>query len=117
MITMKSPAVSSLALAAFLSGGMVHGEQGGSIDRRALVTRHHPVLRRFDAENPLTDDQEKAILGLYKDFNDQINKDTPDRATLDKLEHDSLIKVVRILNPAQRKALLTSRVVAPKTKP
>lgn len=27
---------------------------GGSIDRQALVTRHNPVLRRFDPENPLS---------------------------------------------------------------
>ena len=36
------------------------------------------------------------------------NKATSDRATLDKLESEALIRVVRILNAEQRKALLTS---------
>ncbi len=34
--------------------GMVAARPAARIDRRALVTRHNPVLRRFDPENPLT---------------------------------------------------------------
>ena len=78
-----------------------------------------PALKLIleNAEKPLTEDQESAITGFYNEFNEHINKTTPDRATLDKLEHEALIKVIRVLNSGQRQALLTSRVMNQKAKP
>jgi hypothetical protein len=76
-----------------------------------------PALRLTleNAQAPFTPDQEKQAQSLYTEFNQQVNqlsresKGAPDRAQLDKLENEALGKVVRILNPAQRKALIVSR--------
>ncbi len=78
-----------------------------------------PALKLIleNAEKPLTEEQEKNVIGFYNEFNEQINKETPNRVTLDKLEHDALVKVIRILNFEQRQALLTSRLMNPKPKP
>jgi hypothetical protein len=78
-----------------------------------------PALKLIleNANKPLTEEQEKNVIGFYNEFNEQINKETPNRATLDKLEHDALIKVIRILNSDQRQTLLTSRTMNTKPKP
>jgi hypothetical protein len=68
-----------------------------------------------NAEAPFTADQERQVQTLYVDFNrqvDQLSKDAkgkPDRETLDKLENSQLAKIVRIMTPAQRRALASSR--------
>ena len=68
-----------------------------------------------NAQTPFTDEQEKQIQAIYVDFNQQVdkvtlnNKNTSARAELDKLETDALGKVVRLLTPAQRRALAASR--------
>jgi hypothetical protein len=76
-----------------------------------------PALRLTleNAQAPLAPDQEKQVQTIYTDFNRQVNqlpkdaKGTTDRAELDKLENQTLGKVVRLLTPAQRKALAASR--------
>ena len=68
-----------------------------------------------NAEVPFTADQEQKVQALYVDFNrqvDQLSKDAkgrPDRETLDKLESSELAKIVRLMTPAQRRALAASR--------
>ena len=68
-----------------------------------------------NAETPFTPEQEKQIQGIYGDFNrqvDQLTRDAKgktDRAQLDKLENEALGKVVRLMNPPQRRALAASR--------
>jgi hypothetical protein len=44
----------ALALLALAQGASAGAAPGEPIDRRALVERHHPVLRGFDAEAPLS---------------------------------------------------------------
>jgi hypothetical protein len=67
------------------------------------------------AEVPFTPDQEQKVQALYVDFNrqvDQLSKDAkgrPDRETLSKLESSELAKIVRLMTPAQRRALAASR--------
>jgi Spy/CpxP family protein refolding chaperone len=66
------------------------------------------------AQVPLTPEQEKQVQAVYADFTRQMvqlqrDGNTTDRATWDKLEGTALGKVVRILNPAQRRALAESR--------
>lgn len=76
-----------------------------------------PALRLVleNAQTPLTPEQEKEASQLYLDFNRQVTqlardaKGVPDRAELDKLENSALGKVVRLLTPAQRRALAASR--------
>jgi hypothetical protein len=76
-----------------------------------------PALRLTleNAQTPFTPDQEKQVAAIYTDFNQKLNqvprdaKGIPDRAELDKLENQQLGKVVRMLTPAQRKALAASR--------
>lgn len=76
-----------------------------------------PALRLIleDAQAPLSPDQEKQVQAAYADFNRQAAqvprdaKGVPNRLELDKLENAQLAKVVRILTPAQRKALAVSR--------
>jgi hypothetical protein len=76
-----------------------------------------PALRLVleNAQTPLTPEQEKQASQLYIDFNRQVtqlapdSKGAPDRAELDKLENAALGKVVRLLTPAQRRALAASR--------
>jgi len=76
-----------------------------------------PALRFTleEAQTPLTLDQEREMLAVYTEFNRQVTqlqadaKGTPNRAELDKLENSALGKVVRLLTPAQRKALAASR--------
>lgn len=68
-----------------------------------------------NAQTPFTDEQEKQIQAIYLDFNQQVdkvtlnNKNASGRAELDKLETEALGKVVRLLTPAQRRALSVSR--------
>jgi hypothetical protein len=68
-----------------------------------------------NAQTPFTADQEKQVQVVYADFGRQVtqlSRDTkgfPDRAELDKLEGEALGKVVRLLTPAQRRALAASR--------
>jgi len=78
-----------------------------------------PALKLIldNASKPMNEEQERNVIAVYNEFNQQINKTTPDRATLDKLESEALIKVVRILNAEQRRALLTSRMVNTKPRP
>jgi hypothetical protein len=66
------------------------------------------------AQVPLTPEQEKQVQAAYLDFNRQVAQlqregNNTDRATLDKLEVTALGKVIRLLNPAQRRALAESR--------
>src|SRR5262252_2174927 len=76
-----------------------------------------PALRLTleNAQTPLTPEQEKQAQALYADFNRQVaqlgrdSSGVPDRADLDKLEGEALSKVVRLLTPAQRRALAASR--------
>jgi hypothetical protein len=68
-----------------------------------------------NAQTPLTSEQEKQAQALYSEFNRQVaqlaraSNGIPDRADLDKLESEALGKVVRLLTPAQRRALAASR--------
>jgi hypothetical protein len=52
---------------------------------------------------PLFDQQNQARLQLLKDSQGQL----PDKSKLDQLQRETLAKVLRLLNPAQRTALLT----------
>jgi len=96
-------------------------------DQRAELRRYRteqimmrggfPALRLTleNAQTPLTPEQEKQAQALYADFNRQVaqlgrdSNGIPDRADLDKLESEALGKVVRLLTPAQRRALAASR--------
>src|SRR5215510_3871504 len=77
----------------------------------------YPALRLTleNAQTPLTPDQEKQAQALYAEFNRQVaqlaraSNGIPDRPDLDKLEGEALGKVVRLLTPAQRRALAASR--------
>ena len=77
------------------------------------------------AEAPLTSEQAEQVQGLYIELNRQVDqlvkgaKDTPDRAQIDKIQSETLGKVVRILTPPQRRALIASRqgVLSSKLKP
>ena len=68
-----------------------------------------------NAQTPFTPEQETQVQSLYVQFNRQVDqlprdsKGTPDRAQLDKLEAETLGKVVRTMTPAQRRALAASR--------
>ena len=68
-----------------------------------------------NAGTPFTPEQEKQVTAIYVDFNrivDQLARDgkgTPNRAELDKAENEALGKVVRLMTPAQRRALAASR--------
>jgi len=68
-----------------------------------------------NAQAPFTPDQEKAVRAIYVDFDGQVDrlprpaKGATNRAELDRLENAALGKVVRLLTPAQRKALAASR--------
>jgi hypothetical protein len=76
-----------------------------------------PALRLVleNAQSPLTAEQEKQVSQLYADFNRHVtqlsrdSKGVPDRGELDKLENEALGRVVRLLTPAQRRALAASR--------
>jgi len=68
-----------------------------------------------NAQTPFTPDQERSVRTIYLDFDKQVDelpkpvKGTTNRAELDRLENVALGKVVRLLTPAQRKALASSR--------
>jgi hypothetical protein len=68
-----------------------------------------------NAQTPFTPDQEKEVEAIYLDFDRQVDrlpkgpKGVANRADLAQLENASLGKVVRLLTPAQRKALAASR--------
>jgi hypothetical protein len=72
-------------------------------------------LTMENAQTPLTADQEKEVQAIYSNFNRQIaqfgrdSNSQPSRAELDKMENEALGKVVRLLTPAQRRALAQSR--------
>jgi len=76
-----------------------------------------PALRLTleNAQTPLSPEQEKQAQALYTEFNRQVallgraSSGIPDRADLDKLESEALGRVVRLLTPAQRRALAASR--------
>jgi len=76
-----------------------------------------PALRLIleNAQAPFTSEQETQVLALYNEFNQQVlklprdAKGRPDRTELDKLENQALGKVIRLLNPPQRRALAASR--------
>jgi hypothetical protein len=76
-----------------------------------------PALRLTleNAQTPLTPEQQKQAQALYSEFNRQVaqlardSNGIPDRGDLDKLESEALGKVVRLLTPAQRRALAASR--------
>lgn len=53
---------------------------------------------------PLFDEQSKARLQLIKESQGQ----PPDKAKLDQLQRDTLAKVLKVLTPAQRTALLAT---------
>ncbi len=86
-----------------------------------------PALRLIleNAQAPFTTEQEMQAQTIYAEFNRQVDQMTrdpkvkPDRAALDKLENESLGKVVRLMTPAQRRALAASRqgTLAAKVKP
>jgi hypothetical protein len=86
-----------------------------------------PALRLTleNAQTPFTPDQEKQVQSVYDDFNRQVtqlsrdSKGTRDRDQLDKLENEALGRVVRLLTPAQRRALAAARQgsLVPKVKP
>jgi hypothetical protein len=71
-----------------------------------------------NAQAPFSPEQEQQALALYTEFTrqvDQIAKDSNgalDRAQLDKLENETLGKVVGLLAPPQRRALAASRRVS-----
>jgi Spy/CpxP family protein refolding chaperone len=68
-----------------------------------------------NAQIPLTTDQEQQVRALYDEFFQQYRemprnaKGAPERTVLDKVENTALARVVRLLTPAQRKALAASR--------
>jgi len=68
-----------------------------------------------NAQSPFTEEQEKQVLAVYVDLNRQVDqisksaKGAPDRVQLSKLEGEQLGKVVMLLTPAQRRALVTAR--------
>jgi hypothetical protein len=68
-------------------------------------------------------EQEKQIQELYAEDarqRGQLMRESqgrPDPAKLDELEKGTLTKVARLLNPAQRKALLDSRTKTPQQAP
>jgi hypothetical protein len=68
-----------------------------------------------DARTPFTEEQEKQVQAVYVDFNRQLDqllrdsKGKPDRAELEKMENTALGKVIRLMTPAQRRALAASR--------
>ena len=73
------------------------------------------ILTLENAQAPLTPEQEKEVEAAYSNFNRDLeklprdSKGIPNRADLDKLEGQALGRVVRLLTPAQRKALMASR--------
>jgi hypothetical protein len=68
-----------------------------------------------EAGAAFTPEQEQQIQALYADDTRQRmilmreSQGRPDPAKLDELERGTMAKVARLLNPAQRKALLDSR--------
>jgi Spy/CpxP family protein refolding chaperone len=68
-----------------------------------------------NAQTPFSPDQERSVRTIYLDFDKQVDelpkpaKGATNRADLDRLENAALGKVVRLLTPAQRKALAASR--------
>ena len=68
-----------------------------------------------NAQTPFTPEQETQVQSLYAEFNRQVaqlardSKGAPDRAQLDKLQSETLGKVVRLMTPTQRRALAASR--------
>jgi hypothetical protein len=80
---------------------------GGGFEALKLVLEN--------AQTPFTLEQEKDDRAIYLDFDAQVDRlpkparGVTNRAELDRLENVALGKVVRLLTPAQRKALAASR--------
>ena len=80
-----------------------------------------PALRLVmeEAGASLTPEQEQQIQALYTEEAGQRiqlmreSQGRPEPAKLDELEKGTMLKVARVLNAAQRKALLNSRVPSP----
>jgi hypothetical protein len=76
-----------------------------------------PALKLIleNARTPLTPEQEKEASALYDEFHQQFrqmprnSRGAPDRSQLDKVENGALARVVKLLNPAQRRALAAAR--------
>jgi hypothetical protein len=68
-----------------------------------------------NAQAPFTEDQEKQVQAVYLELSREIgqltrdSKGNVDRSELLKLEGQQLRKVVGLLTPDQRKALIASR--------
>jgi hypothetical protein len=68
-----------------------------------------------NAQTPFTPEQEKDLQAAYLEFDKQVDqlpkspKGAVDHAELDKLESAALVKIVRVLTPAQRRSLAASR--------
>lgn len=68
-----------------------------------------------NGQTPFSPDQEKEVRAVYLDFDAKVDqlpkpaKGATNRADLDRLENVALGRVVRLLTPAQRKVLATSR--------
>jgi Spy/CpxP family protein refolding chaperone len=68
-----------------------------------------------NAQTPFTPEQEKDVQAAYVEFDRQVDqlpkssKGAVDHTELDKLEGAALVKIVRLLTPAQRRALAASR--------
>jgi len=68
-----------------------------------------------NGQTPFSPEQEKEVRAVYLDFDAKVDqlpkpaKGAPNRADLDRLENVALGRVVRLLTPAQRKILATSR--------
>jgi hypothetical protein len=68
-----------------------------------------------NAQTPLNEDQEKQVRAVYVELDRQVeqlakaSKGSPDRIQLSKAEGEQLGKVVSLLTPAQRRALVAAR--------
>jgi hypothetical protein len=100
----------------------------------ALTTEQRAELRRYrteqimmrggfqalklileNAQTPFTEDQEKQVRAVYVELDRQVDqlakasKGSPDRTQLSKLQGEQLGKVVSLLTPVQRRALVAAR--------
>jgi hypothetical protein len=102
--------------------GILNPDQQAALKRyrnqQIMMHGGFPALKLMleNAKAPLTPEQEKQAQTIYQEFNQQADqitresKDPPNKAILDKLENDALGKVVKLLTPAQRQALIASRL-------
>jgi hypothetical protein len=88
------------------------------LNQQIMMRGGFPALKLIltNAQTPLTDEQETQISELYKQFNLQADQlaqasgGTPDKEKMDKLESQTLGNVVKLLTPAQRRSLASSRL-------